>query len=407
MNAIATDYCFHMKVSFKNNEGINLAASLDIPKGRAVKAYAIFAHCFTCSKNLSAVRNISRAMKGEGIAVLRFDFTGLGNSEGDFSDSNFSSNVEDLLSAASFLEANYAAPKLLIGHSLGGAAVLFAAGQIPSVEAVATIGAPFGPGHVQHMFDHRLDEIEKTGAAEVNIGGRPFLVKKQFVDDIQQADTKSVLSALDVALLILHSPQDRIVEIDNASKIYLEAMHPKSFVSLDGADHLLSDKSDSLYVGKVISAWASRYINLDVDESKTDNNGISRAPVTVVLQGSGFTTEVYAKDHAFIADEPVDLGGQNLGPGPFDLLLSSLGTCTAMTLRMYADRKKWPLEEVKVHLRSAREDGIFKIYRALEVDGDLDAEQTQRLQEIADKCPVHKAISGEVSVVQWTLDKET
>ena len=387
-----------MKVSFTNNEGEALAAQLDVPKNGKVLAYAIFAHCFTCSKNLSAVRNIARSLTKEGIGLLRFDFTGLGKSEGEFTDSNFSSNVEDLLSAADFMTKNYASPKLLIGHSLGGAAVLFAANQIPSVEAVTTIGAPFGPGHVKHMFDHKLDEIVNEGVADVNIGGRPFKVKKQFLSDILQADPKTTIKSLKAAILILHSPQDRIVEIENASKIYLHANHPKSFVSLDGADHLLSDKQDSLYVGHVISAWASRYIDTSIPAVSTPQENLT-APVTVVLEGEKFTSEVYANDHQFTADEPIAIGGGNLGPAPFDLLMSSLGTCVAMTLRMYVNRKKWNINKITVNINSDVEDGIYKIYKTLEIDGDIDESQLDRLYQISEKCPVSKILKGEIEVI--------
>ena len=387
-----------MKVSFQNKEGQNLSAFLDLPENGEVKAYAIFAHCFTCSKSLSAVRNISKAITREGFGLLRFDFTGLGSSEGSFSDTNFSSNVDELLRAAQFLSDNYEPPQLLIGHSLGGAAVLSATAQLDSVRAVTTVGAPYGAAHVQHMFDHRLDEIESTGAAEVNIGGRPFLVKKQFIDDLAKADPKVVLNSLNASLLVMHSPQDSVVEVMNATKIYQNAMHPKSFITLDGADHVLSDKKDSIYAGQVISAWASRY--LDIESAPVEKRK-QVAPVSVELKGAGFTADVYTSHHHLIADEPVSVGGKNLGPGPFDLLLSSLGACTAMTLRMYADRKKWPITEIKTHLKAEREDGTFKIYKALEVVGDLDETQRNRLQEIADKCPVHKTLVGNIESLHW------
>ena len=386
-----------MKVSFKNKKREVLAANLELPNGK-VKAYAIFAHCFTCSKNLNAVRNIARSLTAEGIALLRFDFTGLGNSDGDFENTNFSSNVEDIYRAAEYLESEYEAPQLLIGHSLGGAAVLFAASQIHSVKAVVTIGAPFGPGHISHMFTGSMAEINTKGEAEVNIGGRPFLVRKQFIDDVMSADAESVISKLRTALLVLHSPQDRIVEIENASKIYTHAHHPKSFVSLDGADHLLSDKEDSLYAGHIISAWASRYlVNNNPDDQAKENI----APVTVVLEGDTYTSNVYAGDHTIIADEPISLGGDNMGPGPFELLLSSLGTCTAMTLRMYLNRKKWDVNKITVHLNGQKENDTYVIYRALAIEGNIDDKQRNRLEEIADKCPVHKTLTNDIEVKPW------
>jgi putative redox protein len=395
-----------MKVVFKNKSNIELDGQLDLPKDQEIRAYAIFAHCFTCSKSLSAVRNIAKALKDEGIGVLRFDFTGLGQSSGEFADSNFSSNVDDLISAADYLkETRGVGPQLLIGHSLGGAAVLFATTHIEGVKAVATIGAPFGPGHVSHLFERSIPEIEAKGIAEVNIGGRPFTVKKQFLDDISAADPKQVLKSLNAALCILHSPHDRIVEIENATKNYTAARHPKSFISLDGADHLLSDKSDSIYAGKVISSWANRYIDSASEGTKPTktSNYNSIAPVSVIMRGNTYTADIYTSDHHLIGDEPLSVGGNNLGPTPFDFLLTALGACTAMTLRMYIRRKKWEVTDIQVHLSSERVEDAFQINRALKVQGNIDDAQFKRLNEIADKCPVHKVLHGEITVKDWDM----
>ncbi|MCG8388399.1 MAG: alpha/beta hydrolase, partial [Cytophagales bacterium] len=284
------------KVTFTNANGAGLSASLEMPLGGKPIAYAIFAHCFTCSKNLSAVVNISRALNLRKIAVLRFDFTGLGDSEGDFSDTNFSSNIQDLQSAYDFLSTDYEAPKIIIGHSLGGAAVLAAAGSMESVRAVVTVGAPADPPHVKNLFKESIEEIKQTGEATVSIGGRPFKVKEQFLHDLEQNDLADMLSGLNKALLILHSPQDQIVGVENARKIYEGARHPKSFVTLDGADHLLSNKADSLYVGDIISSWATRYLDLPGEASlNTDRQ------VVVRTGDDGFTTEVKAGRHSFLA----------------------------------------------------------------------------------------------------------
>jgi putative redox protein len=394
------------KIHFENSDGLGLTARLELPAQGSPSAYAIFAHCFTCSKDLNAVITISRTLSLSNIAVLRFDFTGLGESDGEFENTNFSSNVGDLVSAADFLRTEYEAPSLLIGHSLGGAAVLAAAGRIPEVKAVATIGAPADPHHVEHLFEDQLEEIREKGSAQVSIGGRPFSLSKQFLNDIHEAGMEELVGNLNRALLIMHSPQDQIVEVDNARITYLRAMHPKSFVSLDGADHLLSDSKDSEYVATIISAWVGRYVDLEPKDVLPESD----RQVVVRTGDEGYTTEVRAGRHSFLADEPTSLGGKDLGPTPYDFLVTALGTCTSITLRMYADRKKWPLEQALVHVQHGKvheidsesnenpKAKIDKISREIELVGPLDEEQRARLMEIADRCPVHKTLSGDIRI---------
>lgn len=393
------------KIKFTNNDGLTLSARLELPIDTKPHAYAIFAHCFTCSKNLKAVGNISRALTQNGIAVLRFDFTGLGQSEGEFSDTNFSSNVSDLISAYEYLKNNHEAPDILIGHSLGGAAVLAASLKLEEVKAVVTIGAPFQPGHVKHLIQDEYDKIEEEGEATVSIGGRPFKIKKQFIEDIEEADFENEIANLNKPLLILHSPQDMIVPIDNAAKIYKAAKHPKSFVTLDKSDHLLSNQEDSLYAGELISSWSKKYI------PKPEPPSIDAIKKVAARIGEeGYTTEIEAGIHHLLADEPESVGGNDLGATPYDLLASALGACTSMTLRMYADRKGWDLKEVKTHLQHSKihsEDcnscenkpaKLDHIERIIELEGDLSGEQRERLLEIADKCPVHRTLNSEIKI---------
>lgn len=394
------------KVNFKNAQGEKLTARLELPAHQHPKAYALFAHCFTCNKNLTAVRNISRALTAQGFAVLRFDFTGLGESEGDFADTNFSSNVEDLVVAAQFLEAEYQAPALIIGHSLGGAAVLRAAGELPSVKAVATIAAPSDPAHVAHLMAGDEEEILGKGVATVQIGGRPFTVKKQFLEDIRAQNLKPKIKSLDRALLILHSPQDTTVAIEHAAYIYEAAMHPKSYVSLDGADHLLSDKADSQYAGTMIAAWAVRYLDKKEEEALKSEKAIA----VRLDEQDAFTTEIAVRQHHLTADEPGAAGGHDFGPSPYELLAAGLGACTAMTLQMYARRKKWPLEEVQVHLEHFKDHAedcenldkpgskIDHFDRSITLKGELSEVQIQKLLEIADKCPVHRTMNAPVKI---------
>lgn len=400
-----------IKVNFKNSLGQDLSARLEKPANSHPKASAIFAHCFTCNKNLTAIANISRALAQAGFAVLRFDFTGLGESEGDFADTNFSSNIEDLQAAAHYLKAEHEAPKLLIGHSLGGAAVLVASLRIASVEAVVTIGAPSDPEHVMRLFTEDLGVIEREGKAEVNISGRSFMIKKQLIDDLRQARENHDFQKIRKPLLIMHSPADKVVDIENAATIYKQAHHPKSFVSLDQADHLLSDKEDSLYAGNMIASWISRYIKThEPSHLTTDKQVVTRTQET-------FTTEIMTDEHSLMADEPLDVGGNDLGPSPYELLTASLGACTGMTLRMYANHKNWHLKEVRVHLQhqkihasdcEACEDEsqkIDQIERIIEIEGDLSDEQKERLLEIANKCPVHKTLNSPTEIITKMRNK--
>ncbi|MCS3696786.1 bifunctional alpha/beta hydrolase/OsmC family protein [Salinibacter ruber] len=392
------------KIRFENADGNALAARLDRPDGESPCAFALFAHCFTCSKDLRAAGAISRALTRHGIAVLRFDFTGLGESEGEFADTNFSSNVEDLIAAADYLSEHHEAPRILVGHSLGGAAVLQAAQRLDSVQAVSTIGAPYDPEHVTQHLQDAVEDIEEKGEARVQLAGRTFTIRKQFLDDLAATKMETTIRTLGLALLIFHSPVDQTVGANNAAKIFQAAKHPKSFVSLDDADHLLTDRSDAEYLGVVLGAWAEKYVDRSVSEPDTpDEDVVTRTEGT-------YRTAIQAGRHALVGDEPESVGGDDDGPTPYGFLLSALGSCTGMTLRMYADRKEWPLDETivrlsheKVHAEDCEncdtEQGqVDRITREIEIRGRLSDDQRERLFEIANKCPVHRTLLGDVDV---------
>jgi len=397
------------KLEFKNKDGRSLSARLDLPVDGNPAAFALFAHCFTCSKNTKAIAHISRALTREGIAVLRFDFTGLGESEGDFADTNFSSNVDDLIMAADFLKSEYQAPKILIGHSLGGAAVIQAAGRIPSSKAVATIAAPADPRHLTHALGSAIQTIKSQGEAEVSLAGRTFTLKKQFLDDLQFVNMKETLKNLNRALLVLHSPIDKTVAIENAAQIFQAARHPKSFISLDTADHLLSNPQDSLYAGSVIAAWALKYIGAARQQDELKHRPADKQVITRIGK-SGLVTDIVADGHSLVADEPISSGGSDLGPTPYDYLMAGLGACTAMTLRLYADRKDWPLDSVTVRLNhqkihaadcqtcETKEGRLDQIERQIELAGALDDQQQNRLLQIANRCPVHRTLKSEIVI---------
>jgi len=395
------------RFDFPNAQGQKLAALLDRPVGEP-RAYALFAHCFTCGKDVRAAKRVAEGLTALGIAVLRFDFTGLGSSEGEFANTTFSSNVGDLVAAANELRRRAQAPAILIGHSLGGTAVLAAAAEVAEARAVVTIAAPCDPTHVTGLFKDRLEEIAAKGEIQATLAGRQFRISRAFVDDLAEQKLMQRIADLRKALLIFHSPTDEIVAIDNASRIFAAAKHPKSFVSLAGADHLLSRRSDAAYVANVIHAWAERYLEgpPPVSEAADDAK-------TVVVRETGggrFQQEVTVGTHRFLADEPLEVGGLDSGPGPYDLLLAGLGACTAMTLRLYAERKALPLERVTVRLNHSRihasdcadcetkEGMLDRIDRAITLRGALDAEQRRRLLEIADKCPVHRTLTSEIDI---------
>jgi putative redox protein len=403
------------RFQFEGSEGQQLAAALDTPNGPA-RAYALFAHCFTCGKDVLAAKRIAVALSAKGIAVLRFDFTGLGSSEGDFANSTFSSNVADLVRAADHLRKTFQAPALLIGHSLGGAAVLAAASQIPEANAVVTIAAPSDPTHVMGQFADSIEKIRKDGQAEVSLAGRPFTIKREFLDDIAEHGLMAHIAGLHKALLVMHAPTDDTVGIDNATRIFVTAKHPKSFVSLAGADHLLSNRRDSAYVADVIAAWASRYLEAAAPEEAVD---LGEAPRNVVVQETGnskFQQSVSAGPHRLLADEPKAAGGDDTGLSPYDFVLAGLGACTSMTMRLYADRKSLPLERTTVTLRHSKiyaqdcaecetKAGMLdQIERVIAMEGALSSEQRERLMEIADKCPVHRTLTSEIHIVTRAAD---
>lgn len=396
-------------VTFPGSAGHLLSGRLEMPPDGEAVGGAVIAHCFTCSSTLTAVVQVARALAREKLAVLRFDFTGLGESESEFVQHHFSACVEDLAAAAAFMEGRGFPVRLLVGHSLGGTAALAAAAQIPSLAALATIAAPFDPWHAVKMFGDSLDEIERTGEATVQLGGRPFRVTRELLDDLRGARMEEAIHGLRIPLLILHSPADATVGIDNATRIWIAARHPKSFVSLDDADHLLSRKEDAMYAGRVIAGWASRWMPEPPQPTVADL--AVAGTVVTVTPGDAFRTEVAAGRHVWVADEPVAVGGADAGPSPYDLLVSALGACTGMTLHAYAERKGWPLEEVTVRLTHGkvhgvdqatcadREPRVDRIERALKIEGDaLTAEQRARLLEIADRCPVHRTLSAGVFV---------
>ncbi len=396
------------KLEIQNNKGYKLQAYFELPANQKPSYYAIFAHCFTCTSTLNAVKNISRALTNHGFAVVRFDFTGLGKSEGEFADSHFSANVSDLLAVNTYLEENYKAPSLLVGHSLGGAAVITAASKLENIKAVATIGAPATVNHVTKLFSHGLDDVQQKGDVTVNIGGRPFKINQEFVDDFSKTNLPEITKNLRKPLLIMHAPFDAIVGIENAEKLYQNAHHPKSFISLDGADHLLSNSRDSMYVGNMIGNWVERFFDSQ-ENTMLDTEG-EQLVAHLNLRDDNFTTSIQTKKHAFIADEPDSVGGDDFGPSPYDYLSAGLAACTVMTLKLYAERKKWDLQEVYAYITYSKKHSddlmlnmdkpkrMDHLKKRLKFVGNLNEDQKNRLQEIASKCPVHKTLQSEVII---------
>src|SRR3954462_11111172 len=393
------------RFDFPNTRGEKLSALLDRPAGQPT-AFALFAHCFTCGKDNLAAKRIAEGLTACGIAVLRFDFTGLGASEGEFANTTFSSNVADLVAAANHLRTMHRAPAILIGHSLGGAAVLAAASQVPEAHAVARIAAPADPAHVPRLFRQHVADIHEKGEVEVALAGRPFRIRKEFLDDVAEQNLQHCLANLRKALLVLHSPIDDLVGIENASAIFSAAKHPKSFISLGDADHLLSKRRDSIYVADLIATWAERYLDMVPEPDAMPIEGV----LVEETRNGKFEQAIIAGPHRYLADEPTSVGGNGSGPSPYEYLLAALGACTSMTIRLYADHKKLPLRRVAVRLKhdkihavdcencETKEGNIDRIDREVTLEGDLSAEQRAKLMEIADKCPVHRTLHSEIDI---------
>lgn len=400
-------------IDFKivNKAGEKLAAHLVIPANEQINNIAIFAHCFTCSSSLFVVKNISNELIEKGISVLNFDFTGLGQSEGDFSESNFSNNISDLEEVNSFLTENYIAPTILIGHSLGGAAAIIAASQLENIKAVVSIAAPSYVKHITRHFQN-LDEITKEGHAMLSIGGRPFTIRKQFIDDLEKHNLEEVVKELRKPIMIMHSPQDTIVEIENAGRLYNSAFHPKSFISLEGADHLVRNKKDAAYIANVIASWVERYVPIaasGTNEAIMLKNVEGEQVLVYHETSEPYTNHIYTKTQHILGDEPINFGGNDLGLSPYELLIAAIGSCTTLTLKLYAKRKEWDLKEVYVYLSYAKKHAeeienrepeamgkLDFIRKKLKLVGNLSEEQIIKLKEIASKCPVHKTVAGKV-----------
>lgn len=401
------------KLEIINEKGHKLFAQLELPASQHPHQYAIFAHCFSCNSNYKAIGNITRKLTEAGFGVLRFDFTGLGQSEGEFAESHFSANIADLMAVNQYLIDDHKTPALLIGHSLGGAAVIVAASKLENIKAVATINAPSNVEHVTRHFTHQFAESGEKGEVEINIGGRPFKINQEFVDDFAKTDLPTITKNLRKPILIMHSPVDTTVSIDEAQKIYLNARHPKSFISLDHADHLLTDPADSSYAGTMIGAWAKRYFpDEEIEILDTDGEQL----VGHLDLDNNFTTQIQTKTHTFTADEPANIGGDDFGPSPYELLNAGLAACTAMTLKLYAERKKWDLQEVYVYLTHARKHSdelnikketpgyLDHINKKLKLIGNLDETQILKLKDIASRCPVHRTLLSEVVIYTEVIE---
>ena len=394
------------RLELTNARGEKLAASLELPLHGRAESYALVAHCFTCSKDLNALRTIAGAMTHTGIGVIRFDFTGLGESGGEFADTTLSSNVDDLVEVTRQIEQDYGAVQLLVGHSFGGAAAILAADRLDGVRSVATIAAPADPVHVRQHLKEDIEDILEDGEAVVDIAGRPFKVRREFIKDLETRRLDEVLGGLGRPLLVLHSPRDQVVSIDHATRIFAASEHPRSFISLDEADHLLTNREDAEYVGHVIASWASRYVDTETARHWREDVDTAR---DVARTGEELLTELVASGFPLYADEPVEHGGEDAAPSPHDYLSAALASCTTMTLRMYADRKDWPLEAAVAHVDHEKvepEDGdpYERFVCRVELEGELDSDQCLRLIEIANRCPVHRTLSGGAKVETKLMD---